>query len=160
MKFKCRHQNTTKTKQCGRQGGREMDWMSSAYIVQPDQVTTPAQRLITILVMVSLSDNQDDHSSCFIHTVDYFFILSFRLNILLGGTTPLYFHMVNVCLHCAVTGLLMHMCKCCVFEDSRSAFITALLFAVHPVHTEAVSIWHTLGQVSLKTRNIDVKQLQ
>lgn len=99
-----------------------------------------SERLITILVMVSLSDNQDDHSSCFIHTVDYFFILSFRLNILLGGTTPLYFHMVNVCLHCAVTGLLMHMCKCCVFEDSRLAFITALLFAVHPVHTEAVSI--------------------
>uniref|UniRef100_A0A8D3D5Z0 dolichyl-phosphate-mannose--protein mannosyltransferase n=1 Tax=Scophthalmus maximus TaxID=52904 RepID=A0A8D3D5Z0_SCOMX len=66
-------------------------------------------------------------------------ILTFKLNILLGGTTPLYFHMVNVCLHCAVTGLLMHMCKCCVFEDSRLAFITALLFAVHPVHTEAVS---------------------
>ncbi|XP_060931784.1 protein O-mannosyl-transferase TMTC1 [Limanda limanda] len=53
--------------------------------------------------------------------------------------TPLYFHMVNVCFHCAVTCLLMHTCKSCVFEDSRLAFITALLFAVHPVHTEAVS---------------------
>ncbi|XP_062238899.1 protein O-mannosyl-transferase TMTC1 isoform X3 [Platichthys flesus] len=61
------------------------------------------------------------------------------LNILLGGMTPLYFHMVNVCFHCAVTCLLMHTCKSCVFEDSRLAFITALLFAVHPVHTEAVS---------------------
>ncbi|XP_047194502.1 protein O-mannosyl-transferase TMTC1 isoform X2 [Hippoglossus stenolepis] len=66
-------------------------------------------------------------------------ILSFKLNILLGGMTPLYFHMVNVCFHCAVTCLLMHTCKSCVFEDSRLAFITALLFAVHPVHTEAVS---------------------
>uniref|UniRef100_A0A665TGF5 dolichyl-phosphate-mannose--protein mannosyltransferase n=1 Tax=Echeneis naucrates TaxID=173247 RepID=A0A665TGF5_ECHNA len=66
-------------------------------------------------------------------------ILTFKLNILLGGTTPLYFHIVNVCLHCAVTCLLMHTCERYVFEDSRLAFITALLFAVHPVHTEAVS---------------------
>uniref|UniRef100_A0A672YVV0 dolichyl-phosphate-mannose--protein mannosyltransferase n=1 Tax=Sphaeramia orbicularis TaxID=375764 RepID=A0A672YVV0_9TELE len=66
-------------------------------------------------------------------------ILTFKLNILLDGMTPLYFHLVNVCLHCAVTCLLMHTCERSVFEDSRLAFVTALLFAVHPVHTEAVS---------------------
>lgn len=66
-------------------------------------------------------------------------ILSFKLNILLHGTAPLYFHVVNVCLHCAVTCLLMHTCERCVFEDTRLALVTALLFAVHPVHTEAVS---------------------
>uniref|UniRef100_A0A146VID1 dolichyl-phosphate-mannose--protein mannosyltransferase n=1 Tax=Fundulus heteroclitus TaxID=8078 RepID=A0A146VID1_FUNHE len=66
-------------------------------------------------------------------------ILTFKLNILLGGMTPLYFHIINVCLHCAVTCLLMYTCKRCVFEDPRLAFVTALLFAVHPVHTEAVS---------------------
>nr|XP_046153327.1 protein O-mannosyl-transferase TMTC1-like [Oncorhynchus gorbuscha] len=66
-------------------------------------------------------------------------ILTFKLNILLGGMTPLYFHVVNVCLHCAVTCLLMHMCDRCVFDDPRLAFLTALLFAVHPIHTEAVS---------------------
>ncbi|XP_044041853.1 protein O-mannosyl-transferase TMTC1 isoform X1 [Siniperca chuatsi] len=66
-------------------------------------------------------------------------ILTFKLNILLGGMTPLYFHIVNVCLHCAVTCLLMHTCERWTFEDSRLAFVTALLFAVHPVHTEAVS---------------------
>lgn len=65
--------------------------------------------------------------------------LSDRLNILLHGTAPLYFHVVNVCLHCAVTCLLMHTCERCVFEDPRLALVTALLFAVHPVHTEAVS---------------------
>lgn len=65
--------------------------------------------------------------------------LSARLNILLGGMTPLYFHIVNVCLHCAATCLLMHTCERCVFEKPRLAFVTALLFAVHPVHTEAVS---------------------
>ncbi|XP_057711454.1 protein O-mannosyl-transferase TMTC1 [Corythoichthys intestinalis] len=68
-----------------------------------------------------------------------FCILTFKLNILLGGMTPVYFHMVNVCLHCAVTCLLMRTCKLCVFEESHLAFITAVLFAVHPVHTEAVS---------------------
>ncbi|KAF7646940.1 hypothetical protein LDENG_00179880, partial [Lucifuga dentata] len=66
-------------------------------------------------------------------------ILTFKLNILLGGTTPLYFHLINMCLHCAVTCLLMHTCECCVFDDSRLAFVTALLFSVHPIHTEAVS---------------------
>ncbi|XP_047246431.1 protein O-mannosyl-transferase TMTC1 isoform X3 [Girardinichthys multiradiatus] len=66
-------------------------------------------------------------------------ILTFKLNILLGGMTPLYFHIINMCLHCAVTCLLMYTCQCCVFENPRLAFITALLFAVHPVHTEAVS---------------------
>lgn len=65
-------------------------------------------------------------------------ILTFKLNILLGGMTPLYFHIVNVCLHCSVTCLLMHMCESWTFEDSRLAFVTALLFAVHPVHTEAM----------------------
>uniref|UniRef100_A0A3Q2FM55 dolichyl-phosphate-mannose--protein mannosyltransferase n=1 Tax=Cyprinodon variegatus TaxID=28743 RepID=A0A3Q2FM55_CYPVA len=53
--------------------------------------------------------------------------------------TPLYFHIINVCLHCAATCLLMHTCERYVFEKPRLAFITALLFAVHPVHTEAVS---------------------
>uniref|UniRef100_A0A3P9CUB3 dolichyl-phosphate-mannose--protein mannosyltransferase n=1 Tax=Maylandia zebra TaxID=106582 RepID=A0A3P9CUB3_9CICH len=66
-------------------------------------------------------------------------ILTFKLNIVLGGMTPLYFHIVNVCLHCTVTCLLMHVCQCHVFENRRLAFVTALLFTVHPVHTEAVS---------------------
>ncbi|XP_060759371.1 protein O-mannosyl-transferase TMTC1 isoform X2 [Neoarius graeffei] len=65
--------------------------------------------------------------------------LTFKMNIVLGGMTPFHFHMVNVCLHCAVTALLMHTCKHYVFEDGRLAFLTALLFAVHPIHTEAVS---------------------
>uniref|UniRef100_A0AAY5F596 dolichyl-phosphate-mannose--protein mannosyltransferase n=1 Tax=Electrophorus electricus TaxID=8005 RepID=A0AAY5F596_ELEEL len=66
-------------------------------------------------------------------------VLTFKLNILLGGMTPFYFHMVNVCLHSAVTCLLMHTCEHCVFWSAHQAFLTALLFAVHPIHTEAVS---------------------
>ncbi|XP_069759228.1 protein O-mannosyl-transferase TMTC1 isoform X2 [Narcine bancroftii] len=66
-------------------------------------------------------------------------ILTFKLNILLGGMTPLYFHVVNVGLHCVVTSLLLHTCDKVVFQDRRIAFFAALLFAVHPVHTEAVT---------------------
>ncbi|XP_072915104.1 protein O-mannosyl-transferase TMTC1 isoform X1 [Hemitrygon akajei] len=66
-------------------------------------------------------------------------ILTFKLNILLGGMNPLYFHMVNVGLHCAVTLLLLHTCDKAVFRDRRLAFFAALVFAVHPVHTEAVT---------------------
>ncbi|XP_016390792.1 transmembrane and TPR repeat-containing protein 1-like [Sinocyclocheilus rhinocerous] len=66
-------------------------------------------------------------------------ILTFKLNILLGGMTPFYFHLVNVFLHCMVTVLLMLTCEQCVFEDSNFSFLTALLFSVHPIHTEAVS---------------------
>lgn len=52
---------------------------------------------------------------------------------------PFYFHAVNVVLHCLVTFVLMHTCEKMVFKSRGLAFVTALLFAVHPVHTEAVS---------------------
>uniref|UniRef100_A0A8C6T8U9 dolichyl-phosphate-mannose--protein mannosyltransferase n=1 Tax=Neogobius melanostomus TaxID=47308 RepID=A0A8C6T8U9_9GOBI len=66
-------------------------------------------------------------------------VLSFKLNVWLGGMTPLYFHLVNLLLHTAVCCLLLVTCERCVFSQPRPAFVTALLFAVHPVHTEAVS---------------------
>uniref|UniRef100_A0A8C5IEN6 dolichyl-phosphate-mannose--protein mannosyltransferase n=1 Tax=Junco hyemalis TaxID=40217 RepID=A0A8C5IEN6_JUNHY len=67
-------------------------------------------------------------------------VLTFKLNILLAGMNPLYFHAVNVILHCLVTLVLMYTCDKAVFKDCRLAFVTALFFAVHPIHTEAVSI--------------------
>ncbi|XP_072309450.1 protein O-mannosyl-transferase TMTC1 isoform X2 [Eucyclogobius newberryi] len=66
-------------------------------------------------------------------------VLSFRLNIWLWGVAPLYFHLVNLALHFLVCCLLLVTCRRCVFSDSRWASVAVLLFAVHPVHTEAVS---------------------
>ncbi|XP_056443855.1 protein O-mannosyl-transferase TMTC1 [Gadus chalcogrammus] len=66
-------------------------------------------------------------------------VLTFKLNLLLGGLNPFPFHLVNVCLHAAVCCLLLHTCERRVFRDAKPAFLTALLFTVHPVHTEAVS---------------------
>ncbi|XP_028748236.2 protein O-mannosyl-transferase TMTC1 isoform X4 [Peromyscus leucopus] len=66
-------------------------------------------------------------------------VLSFRLNIFLTGMDPFYFHVVNVILHYLVTLVLMYTCDKTVFKNRGLAFVTALLFAVHPVHTEAVA---------------------
>ncbi|KAM6153844.1 protein O-mannosyl-transferase TMTC1 isoform 3-T3 [Erethizon dorsatum] len=66
-------------------------------------------------------------------------VLTFKLNILLTGMDPFYFHAVNVILHCLVTLVLMYTCDRAVFRSRGLAFVTALLFAVHPVHTEAVA---------------------
>ncbi|XP_072876691.1 protein O-mannosyl-transferase TMTC1 isoform X7 [Chlorocebus sabaeus] len=62
-----------------------------------------------------------------------------RLNIFLTGMNPFYFHAVNVILHCLVTLVLMYTCDKTVFKNRGLAFVTALLFAVHPIHTEAVA---------------------
>uniref|UniRef100_A0A8C6FNB3 Protein O-mannosyl-transferase TMTC1 n=2 Tax=Moschus moschiferus TaxID=68415 RepID=A0A8C6FNB3_MOSMO len=66
-------------------------------------------------------------------------VLTFKLNIFLTGMDPFYFHAVNVILHCLVTLVLMYTCDKTVFKNRGLAFVTALLFAVHPVHTEAVA---------------------
>ncbi|KAM9671745.1 protein O-mannosyl-transferase TMTC1 isoform 2-T2 [Trichechus inunguis] len=66
-------------------------------------------------------------------------VLTFKLNIFLTGMNPFYFHAVNIILHCLVTLVLMYTCDKAVFKDRGLAFVTALLFAVHPIHTEAVA---------------------
>ncbi|XP_072510517.1 protein O-mannosyl-transferase TMTC1 isoform X3 [Notamacropus eugenii] len=66
-------------------------------------------------------------------------VLTFKLNVYLAGMNPFYFHAVNIILHCLVTLVLMYTCNKVVFKDHRLAFVTALIFAVHPIHTEAVT---------------------
>ncbi|XP_030646482.1 protein O-mannosyl-transferase TMTC2 [Chanos chanos] len=64
--------------------------------------------------------------------------LSFRLNYALGGLEPWGYHLVNVCLHCAVTGLFTNYSRLLLGNDYW-ILIAGLLFASHPVHTEAVA---------------------
>lgn len=74
-------------------------------------------------------------------------VLTFRLNYWLsGGLYPWGFHFVNVVLHAIVSVLSLRVFDE-VFENrtsntgvSREAFLAALIFAVHPIHTESVSI--------------------
>lgn len=67
-------------------------------------------------------------------------ILTFRLDWVLGGHKhdPAVFHTVNVALHAAVCAAVT-MLSLTLFPDERwTAASGGLLFAVHPVHVEAV----------------------
>ncbi|XP_064394194.1 protein O-mannosyl-transferase Tmtc2-like isoform X2 [Halichondria panicea] len=65
-------------------------------------------------------------------------ILSFRTNRLLHGLWAPGFHLVNTVLHAAVTALYYQLL--CRLRLEWSTVVTAsLLFAAHPIHTEAVS---------------------
>uniref|UniRef100_A0A6Q2WY81 dolichyl-phosphate-mannose--protein mannosyltransferase n=1 Tax=Esox lucius TaxID=8010 RepID=A0A6Q2WY81_ESOLU len=64
--------------------------------------------------------------------------LSFRLNHALDGLRPWGFHLVNVGLHAAATGVFTALCRPLLGGGTWS-LLAGLLFASHPVHTEAVA---------------------
>lgn len=63
---------------------------------------------------------------------------SYMLNYLLGGLNPIGYHVVNIVLHAAVC-VLVYVIGREVLQAHRGAFVAAALFAVHPLHTEAVT---------------------
>ena len=64
-------------------------------------------------------------------------VATFRLNYMLHELEPLGYHLVNVLLHSGVCYLYVLLCGV-VFSEVWPALIAGLLFAVHPIHTEAV----------------------
>jgi protein O-mannosyl-transferase len=67
---------------------------------------------------------------------------TFAVNWLFGGAHAFGYHLVNLLLHAAVTLLLYLVLRTLLEAVSGSetiAFAAALLFAVHPIHTEAVT---------------------
>ena len=64
-------------------------------------------------------------------------VFTFRLNYLVHELAPLGYHLANVGLHATVT-LLYHQLAASLLPGAVAA-LAALLFAVHPVHTEAVT---------------------
>ncbi|XP_017006837.3 protein O-mannosyl-transferase Tmtc1 [Drosophila takahashii] len=65
-------------------------------------------------------------------------VLSFRLNFLAGGITPMGYHLVNVLLHCVATWLVFLVGR--TLLPTRIGVLAAgALFAAHPAHTEAVA---------------------
>jgi len=69
------------------------------------------------------------------------YILTYQLS----GLHPLGFHLVNVFFHCAVTILVFLTLRRLVPEQRAASvylsapFLAAILFAAHPIHTEAVT---------------------
>jgi Tfp pilus assembly protein PilF len=64
--------------------------------------------------------------------------LTFALDHALHGLEPLGYHVVNVALHAAVSALVL-VVFAAVTAAPRVALASALLFATHPIHTEAVA---------------------
>lgn len=100
-----------------------------AYIVRNNQVTEPSLRALFATHKVS-------------NVFRPLTFATFALDWKLGGGVALGFHAVNLVLHAMVSCLafaLVHL----LFRQYRYgrtiAFIAALLFAVHPIHTEAVA---------------------
>ena len=67
-------------------------------------------------------------------------VATFRLNYLLHELQPMGYHLVNVLLHGAVCYLYVQLCGVVFSQAVWPALIAGLLFAVHPIHTEAVSL--------------------
>ncbi|KAM6092107.1 protein O-mannosyl-transferase TMTC3 isoform 2-T9 [Theristicus caerulescens] len=64
-------------------------------------------------------------------------VLTFRLNYLFSELNAVSYHFLNLVFHVVVCVVFLKVCK--LFLDNRSSVIASLLFAVHPIHTEAVT---------------------
>ncbi len=65
-------------------------------------------------------------------------LTTYNFQYALTGETPAAFHIVNILLHALVCLMLMKMASL-LFVDFRLVIISGVLFAIHPIHTEAVA---------------------
>uniref|UniRef100_A0A8C9T8H2 Protein O-mannosyl-transferase TMTC3 n=1 Tax=Scleropages formosus TaxID=113540 RepID=A0A8C9T8H2_SCLFO len=64
-------------------------------------------------------------------------VLTFRLNYLISELGAMSYHLLNMLLHAVVCVLFLRVSR--IILDNTSSLVAALLFAVHPIHTEAVT---------------------
>src|SRR5688572_11976478 len=72
-------------------------------------------------------------------------VIAFRAEWVLGGGKPLLFHGVNVALHVATAIAVFALAT--TLLPFAAAFVAAALYAVHPVHVEAIA--NVVGQSEL-----------
>jgi len=63
---------------------------------------------------------------------------TFALNYAAGGYAPGGYHFVNVLLHAVASALLVLVARR-LFHDASLATVAGLIFAVHPIHVEAIA---------------------
>jgi hypothetical protein len=77
----------------------------------------------------------------FIIRIFYIFSLVFsRMNHYLFGLQPVWFHVINVVLHSLCSILFARLCISVAGLQHKYGLLAGILFAVHPIHTEAVSL--------------------
>src|SRR4030067_1238696 len=64
--------------------------------------------------------------------------LSYSIDYWIWGLNPFGFHLTNVLLH-TLTGILLYLVLIRVLALEPVAFLSAIFFLAHPIHTEAVS---------------------
>lgn len=65
-------------------------------------------------------------------------VLTYKLNHWFGGYRPIAYHLVNVLLHCQATVLVVKIARH-LLPSRWGTLIAGVLFASHPIHTEAVA---------------------
>ena len=67
-----------------------------------------------------------------------FTTLTYRMQAAIHGYNPLPFHVFDLCVH-ALASAAFVVVAAIILQDNRLALIAGLLFATHPIHTEAVA---------------------
>lgn len=65
-------------------------------------------------------------------------VFSFACNYAIHGRTPFGYHLINVLLHGCVCVLVWHLTRRLLGDDAVAG-VAALVYAVHPIHAEAVA---------------------
>lgn len=68
----------------------------------------------------------------------------YRANYLCFGLRPIWWHATNVLLHVICCILFTRVCLLIARMRPGFAALAGLLFAAHPIHTEAVSLFITI----------------
>ncbi|KYN23029.1 Transmembrane and TPR repeat-containing protein 3, partial [Trachymyrmex cornetzi] len=74
-----------------------------------------------------------------------------RLNYLMAGLSPMWYHATNVALHAAACILVTRVSLVVAALRPGFAALTGLLFAAHPVHTEAHIREHVLTRCAIRS---------
>ena len=64
--------------------------------------------------------------------------LSYAIDYRFSGTGPISYHVSNIIYH-ALTALLVYLVTLSLIPQKTTALVAALIFAVHPVHTDSVA---------------------
>src|SRR3990167_8175011 len=67
-----------------------------------------------------------------------FLFFTFALNYVISGIKPLGYHLLSNFIH-IVNGLLVFLLVLGVFKKKLLAFLTSLIFLIHPLQTEAIT---------------------
>lgn len=85
----------------------------------------------------------------------YILLLVYRANYQVSGLQPLWFHVCNVLLHAAASLLFTRVCLAVAGLQPNFAGAAGVLFAAHPIHTEAVSTaLHSITDAAIFQQNI------